>query len=68
MSKVWHGFYFALVCHESLRKTVGSAGRKHIEDKFSFVSRLKCIETLYERIIDQPMDAGQRRHLVLPTG
>ena len=58
----------ALVRDESLRKTVGSAGRKHIEDKFSFVSRLKCIETLYERIIDQPMDAGQRRHLVLPTG
>ena len=58
----------ALIRDESLRKNVGSAARKHIEDKFSFASRLKCIETLYERIIDQPMDAGQRRHLVLPTG
>lgn len=58
----------ALVRDESLRKNVGSAARKHIEDKFSFVSRLRRIETLYERIIDQPMDARQRRHLVLPTG
>jgi glycosyltransferase involved in cell wall biosynthesis len=58
----------ALVRDESLRKNVGSAGRKHIEEKFSFVSRLRRIETLYERIIDQPMDARQRRHLVLPTG
>ena len=58
----------AFIRDESLRKNVGSAARKHIEDKFSFASRLKCIETLYERIIDQPLDAGQRRHLVLPTG
>ena len=58
----------ALVRDESLRKSIGKAARKHIEDKFSFVSRLKRIEALYERIVDQPMDARQRRHLVLPAG
>ena len=40
-----------LICNEHLRKSVGRAAQRRIEEKFSFVSRLRRIETLYEKVL-----------------
>lgn len=55
-----------LVSNTVLRKKLGLAGRKRIEDDFSFRSRLSRIETLYEEIIEQRMALRLERHLMSP--
>jgi glycosyltransferase involved in cell wall biosynthesis len=42
----------ALIRDETLRKKMGKDARNHIEQKFSFSSRLRRIETLYENILN----------------
>jgi len=54
-----------LACDSSLRKKIGVAGRKRIENDFSFASRLSRIETLYERIVEQRMAPRLERHLMI---
>jgi glycosyltransferase involved in cell wall biosynthesis len=54
-----------LASNAGLRKELGIAGRKRIEDKFSFRCRLSRVETLYERIIEQRTAPRLERHLVI---
>jgi glycosyltransferase involved in cell wall biosynthesis len=42
-----------LASNTALRKELGIAGRRRIEDDFSFRARLSRIEALYERIIER---------------
>lgn len=57
----------SLVRDRSLRENMSQAGRKHIEAKFSFASRLRRIETLYADILEARLDHGAHRPLLLPT-
>jgi glycosyltransferase involved in cell wall biosynthesis len=50
-----------LARNDVLRKKLGDAARKRIEEDFSFTLRLTRIETLYERLIDQTMVPRRRR-------
>jgi glycosyltransferase involved in cell wall biosynthesis len=57
----------SFVRNEGLRRNMRKAGRDHIEDKFSFSSRLRRIETLYEKVVETGLDHRARRPLLLPT-
>ena len=57
----------SFVRNEALQRNMRQAGRKHIEDNFSFSSRLQKIETLYERVVGIGLDHQTRRPLLLPT-
>lgn len=58
----------ALIRDETLRKEMGRVARNHIQEKFSFLSRLRRIETLYEKILEQRMVPRKRRHVLVSTG
>ena len=56
-----------LIRSKDLRRSMRRAARKHIEDKFSFSSRLQCMEALYEKILEERVDHRARRPLLSPT-
>jgi glycosyltransferase involved in cell wall biosynthesis len=56
-----------LLRDESLRRNIAVTARAHIENKFSFTSRLRRIETLYERLLDERLDHSLRGSIFIPT-
>lgn len=49
-----------LVENRHLRDSMGEAARKHIEAKFSFLARLRQVESLYESIVEQYSGSHKR--------
>jgi len=48
----------------TLRENIGRAARRHIEEEFSFTTRMRHIEALYERVLKETV--GQRASRSLP--
>lgn len=48
----------AIVENENLRKAMGAAGRERVEKEFSFSTRLRRIESLYERVLGVEGQSG----------
>jgi glycosyltransferase involved in cell wall biosynthesis len=57
-----------LISDETLRENIGRAARRRIEDEFSFTSRMRQIEALYERVLDEVSDRPACHSLPLRTG
>jgi glycosyltransferase involved in cell wall biosynthesis len=57
----------SLVQNNNLRENMRQAGRRHIEDKFSFTARLQRIEALYERILEVRCNRRVHYPLLLPN-
>jgi glycosyltransferase involved in cell wall biosynthesis len=56
-----------LIRDETLRKNIGRAARRRIEDEFSFTFRMRRMEALYERVLDEVSDRPACRSLPLRT-
>jgi glycosyltransferase involved in cell wall biosynthesis len=56
-----------LIRDKDLRENMGRTARRHIEENFSFASRLQSIEALYEKLLQQRLDERAHGPLLLPT-